>query len=108
MHVNLTPKLDEYVLTKVKSGRYNNASEVVRDALRRMQDDEERQKQRPSRFLYEESEEFKESIREAIEELDNGGGRTYEGEEGLKQLFQEVRAQAQAELKAERRKKVRR
>jgi toxin ParE1/3/4 len=42
MHVNLTPTLDEYVLAKVKSGRYNNASEVVREALRRMQDEEVR------------------------------------------------------------------
>src|SRR5947209_4296503 len=106
MHVNLTPKLDEYVLAKVKSGRYNNASEVVRDALRRMQDEEEQQK--PSSFQYEETEDFRESIREAIAELDSGGGRTYEGEKGLKQFFREIRAEAQAELKAERRKKARR
>lgn len=108
MHVNLTPKLDEYVLTKVKSGRYNNASEVVRDALRRMQDDEERERQRPSRFLHEESEEFKESILEAIAEFDSGGGRTYEGEEGLKRFFREIRAEGLAALNAKRRKRARR
>jgi antitoxin ParD1/3/4 len=34
MHVSLTDKLDEYVKSKVKSGLYNNASEVVREALR--------------------------------------------------------------------------
>ena len=40
MHVNLTRTLDEDVLTKVKSGRYNNASEVIREALRYMQERE--------------------------------------------------------------------
>lgn len=34
MHVSLTDKLDEYVRQKVASGLYNNASEVIREALR--------------------------------------------------------------------------
>jgi antitoxin ParD1/3/4 len=34
MHVNLTPQLDSYVAQKVASGDYNNASEVIREALR--------------------------------------------------------------------------
>lgn len=38
MHISLTPKLEELVREKVDSGLYNNASEVVREALRMMQD----------------------------------------------------------------------
>ena len=34
MHISLTPELEEAVKAKVKSGLYNNASEVVREALR--------------------------------------------------------------------------
>jgi len=34
MNVHLTPELETLVQNKVKSGRYNSASEVVRDALR--------------------------------------------------------------------------
>ena len=34
MNVNLTPKLEKIVQNKVKAGRYNSASEVVREALR--------------------------------------------------------------------------
>src|ERR1035438_5272005 len=34
MNVSLTPELEEFVSTKVESGRYNSASEVVRAALR--------------------------------------------------------------------------
>ena len=34
MNVSLTPELEQLVQTKVRSGRYNSASEVVREALR--------------------------------------------------------------------------
>ena len=34
MNVNLTPELEELVQKKVASGLYNNQSEVVREALR--------------------------------------------------------------------------
>jgi antitoxin ParD1/3/4 len=33
MNVSLTPELDKFVVGKVESGRYNSASEVVREAL---------------------------------------------------------------------------
>jgi antitoxin ParD1/3/4 len=39
-NVNLTDQLDRFVLTKVKTGRYGNASEVVRAALRILERDE--------------------------------------------------------------------
>lgn len=34
MHISLTPELENAVKAKVQSGLYNNASEVVREALR--------------------------------------------------------------------------
>ena len=34
MNVSLTPELNKFVAAKVKSGLYNSASEVVREALR--------------------------------------------------------------------------
>ena len=37
MNVSLTKALEDYVRAKVASGRYNNASEVVREALRGME-----------------------------------------------------------------------
>ena len=39
-NVNLTGELDRFVLKKVKSGRYENASEVVRAALRTLEREE--------------------------------------------------------------------
>jgi antitoxin ParD1/3/4 len=40
-NVNLTDELDRFVLKKVKSGRYENASEVVRAALRTLEREEQ-------------------------------------------------------------------
>ena len=43
MNVSLGAMFEEYVEQQVDGGRYNNASEVIRDALRlKMQADEER------------------------------------------------------------------
>jgi antitoxin ParD1/3/4 len=39
--VNLTAELDRFVATKVKSGRYENASEVVRAGLRTLEREEQ-------------------------------------------------------------------
>jgi antitoxin ParD1/3/4 len=39
-NVNLTDELDRFVLAKVESGRYENASEVIRAALRTLERDE--------------------------------------------------------------------
>jgi antitoxin ParD1/3/4 len=40
-NVNLTAELDRFVATKVKSGRYENASEVVRAGLRTLEREEQ-------------------------------------------------------------------
>jgi len=46
MNVSLTPQLETMIRQHVASGRYNNASEVVRDALRLLEDHERRQQLR--------------------------------------------------------------
>jgi len=38
MNVSLTPELERFVNGKVQSGRYNSASEVVREALRLLEE----------------------------------------------------------------------
>ena len=38
MNVSLTPVLEKLIQKKVKSGAYNNASEVVREALRLLEE----------------------------------------------------------------------
>jgi antitoxin ParD1/3/4 len=59
MNVNLTPHLEEMVRHKVNSGLYTSASEVVREALRLM---EERDRLREAKL-----EQLKQDIREGQE-----------------------------------------
>ncbi len=47
MNVSLTSELDKFVAAKVESGRYTSASEVVREALRLL---EERDRTRTAQF----------------------------------------------------------
>jgi antitoxin ParD1/3/4 len=42
MHINLSPEMEEFVKGKVASGFYGNVTEVIRDAIRRMQAEEAR------------------------------------------------------------------
>src|SRR5271155_742869 len=72
-NVSLTPELERFARDCVAEGRYNNVSEVVRAALRLLQDwEQERQR-------------FTASLRDAEEEADREGWLTVE----------EVRAEAQ-------------
>ena len=41
MNVSLTPELEDLVAEKVRSGRYNSASEVVREALRLLEEQDQ-------------------------------------------------------------------
>jgi antitoxin ParD1/3/4 len=41
MNVSLTPELEKFVYNKVQAGRYNSASEVVREALRLLEEHEQ-------------------------------------------------------------------
>lgn len=60
-NVNLTDELDCFVLKKVESGRYENASEVVRAALRTLEREEQQYEAKLS------------ALRAAIDE--GGGGQ---------------------------------
>jgi antitoxin ParD1/3/4 len=41
MHISLTPHLEEMIREKIASGSYNSASEVVREALRLLEQADE-------------------------------------------------------------------
>jgi len=64
MNVSLTPELEQFVQAKVKSGRYNSASEVVREALRFL---EEHDRARAAQVA-----EFNDELRRRLASLDAG------------------------------------
>ena len=45
MHISLTPELEQYARAKVDTGLYNNASEVIREALRLMVKSDQRERE---------------------------------------------------------------
>src|SRR5215469_7150582 len=91
MNVSITDELAGYVRKKVKSGRYNNASEVIREALRRMEDEDERAlrlaKPTAEDILTNLTEEqidlIRGRVRSSIDSIEAGKFREYEGREGL-------------------------
>ena len=64
MNVSLTPELEQFVRTKVQSGRYNSASEVIREALRLL---EEQGRARAAQLA-----EFNEELGRRLASLDRG------------------------------------
>ncbi len=74
MNVNLTPQLEEMVRAKVASGLYTSASEVVREALRLM---DEQDRQRAAKL-----EQLRKDVREG---LDSGLSRPWDPAEVKRQ-----------------------
>jgi len=82
MNVSLTPQLMQLVQAKVASGMFNNASEVVREALRNL--DAQRELVDELLLL-----KFGEALRPGIEQAHN--------KEFLDQSFDEIIAEAERE-----------
>ena len=87
MNVSLTPELEKMVHGKVQTGRYNSASEVVREALRLM---DERDK---VKALH--TDEIRKKIAAGLKSLDEG--RYSDGDE----FFDQMEAELEAEIRAE-------
>ena len=86
MNVSLTPELEQYVHSKVKSGRYLSASEVVREALRLL---EERDRLREIRLAT-----LQKEIEIGIEQSNRGKG--FDGDEVIQELLGELEQPRQA------------
>jgi antitoxin ParD1/3/4 len=64
LNVSLTPELEQFVQSRVASGRYQTASEVVREGLRLL---EEREQARATALK-----ELRAKIRRGVEQADRG------------------------------------
>ena len=70
MNISLTPQLEKLVQERVKSGRYTSASEVIREALRLMEEKD--------RVLGARLDQLRQDIREGVE---SGAGAAWDPEE---------------------------
>ncbi|MFZ0320752.1 MAG: type II toxin-antitoxin system ParD family antitoxin [Candidatus Sulfotelmatobacter sp.] len=66
MNISLTPELEQMVDNKVKSGRYASASEVIREGLRLLEEQEQMKQQRLA--------DVSRKIDRGLDQLDRGEG----------------------------------
>ena len=85
MHVSLTPELESRIKAKVESGLYNNASEVIREALRFMDTHEDWINEIKLARL-------REQLRVGTDQLDRGEGVLVESRAALDVLFDDIKA----------------
>ena len=95
-NVNLTKHFDKFVEDGVVSGRFGNASEVVREGLRLL---EQREKEEKAWLKY-----LQEAAQEGIDDIERGDFIPLRNREDIDALFADVRREALAELQEEARK----
>lgn len=96
MNVSLTPELESLVNEKVASGFYNSASEVVREALRLLFEQEEVRRLR--------IEELRREIKAGADQIKKGKYKDYSSADDL---IDDIRARGQARLKTRRKSRKR-
>lgn len=92
MNISLTKHFDDFIEEQVRSGRYSNASEVIRAALRLLEDENRLSDAR-----------VQAAIDRGLAELDAGKGRPFDAErikrEGRKRLAAKKKSSSRQALK---------
>ncbi len=95
MNISLPPKMARFIRGKVKDGQYTNASEVVRDAVRHMQETEAARSERAllgefeARLPVAEREDIRRSVKRGIKDMEAGRFEEYDAQ-GMRRLGREL------------------
>ena len=81
-NINLTPRLDAFIERHVSTGHYSNASEIVREALRLL---EEQEQERTAKLQA-----LRRAAKQGFDEIDQGKGIVLTGKKALKRLFKDI------------------
>jgi len=92
MNVSLTPQLEKFINKQVKTGQYQTASEVVREALRLMAEHKQSRAEKLRRLRKE--------LHSAFEEIERGDGIPATDE-----FFESIKRRGRERLDAMKRKK---
>jgi antitoxin ParD1/3/4 len=93
MNVSLTPELEQLVAKKVESGMYPSANDVIREALRLLQ---ERDEAREAKLV-----DLRRDIQVGLDQLAQGQATTYD-DHTLSNLVWEVQSEGRKRLDHER------
>jgi antitoxin ParD1/3/4 len=81
-NINLTEHLDTFVERQVASGRYSNASEIVRESLRLLEEQEQERKAKLKAL--------RRAAKQGFDEIDQGKGVVLKGRKAIHQFIAEV------------------
>jgi antitoxin ParD1/3/4 len=90
-NINLTVHFDEFVDRQISTGRYSNASEIVREALRLLETQEE-EREAKLRLL-------RQAAKQGFDELDQGRGIVLKNKKALEQFFDDLEAAVRARVR---------
>ena len=99
MNISLPPRMARYIRGKVKKGEYTNASEVIRDAVRRLQAADLARRERALLSDFEahlsvsEREDIRRSVQRGIGDIEAGRFEEYDAH-GLQGLARELVARS--------------
>lgn len=91
-NINLTDQLDRFVERQVSSGRYSNASEIVRDALRQL---EEREQEREAKLKA-----LRRAAGQGFDQIDQGKGFALKGKKAISQFVAGIEAEVKSRRSA--------
>ena len=81
-NINLTEHFDRFVDHQVSSGRYSNASEIVREALRLMEDQEQEREAKLKTL--------RRAAKEGFAEIDQGQGIVLKSKKAIGRFIAEI------------------
>ena len=86
LNVSITPHFSKFIRDRVKSGRYSNASEVVREALRRWEQEEMLTEQ----SMIVDPDNFEEAVLEGLRSIERGDVIELRNDEELRRYFDDI------------------
>lgn len=98
LNVSITPHFSKFIRDKVKTGRYSNASEVVREALRKLEQEEMVAEQ--SRIV--DPDNFQEAVLDGLRSIERGEGTEIRTREELRRYFEDIVHRGKKRLAASR------
>jgi antitoxin ParD1/3/4 len=81
-NINLTEHFDHFVEHQVSSGRYGNASEIVREGLRLL---EEQEQEREAKLKA-----LRQAAKQGFDEIDQGWGIVLKGKREIRRFIEEI------------------
>jgi antitoxin ParD1/3/4 len=93
-NVNLTEHLDRFIEAGISSGRFSNASEVVREGLRLL---EQREQEDKAKLEW-----LRAAAKEGFDQLDRGEGTEFESMDEFDAYVDQIGEEVSAEVAAER------